>query len=144
MWRPAARPSIRTSAASPSRATCPTVVTDCSRSFAAVTGPTPHSASTGERMQELQLAVDRHHQQAVGLGHPAGHLGEELRPGDPDRDRQADPVEDVSAQPHGDLRGVPEMRLNPPTSRNASSIDSPSTKGVVSWNTSNNALLASL
>ncbi len=40
--------------------------------------------------------------------------------------------------------GVPEIRRNPPTSRNASSIDSPSTNGVVSLNTSNSALLASL
>jgi hypothetical protein len=40
--------------------------------------------------------------------------------------------------------GVPEIRRRPPTSRNASSIDSPSTKGVVSWKTSNIALLAAL
>ena len=38
--------------------------------------------------------------------------------------------------------GVPEMRRNPPTSRNASSIDSPSTTGVVCRNTSKTALLA--
>jgi hypothetical protein len=31
--------------------------------------------------------------------------------------------------------GVPEIRLSPRTSRNASSIDSPSTRGVVSSNT---------
>jgi hypothetical protein len=39
--------------------------------------------------------------------------------------------------------GVPDTRLSPPTSRNASSIDSPSTSGVVCSNTSNTALLAS-
>ena len=39
--------------------------------------------------------------------------------------------------------GVPEIRRSPRTSRNASSIDSPSTSGVVSSNTSNTALLAS-
>ena len=40
--------------------------------------------------------------------------------------------------------GVPAIRHRPPTSRNASSIDSPSTSGVTSWNTSNTALLASV
>ena len=39
--------------------------------------------------------------------------------------------------------GVPAIRRMPRTSRNASSIDSPSTSGVVSRNTSNTALLAS-
>ena len=40
--------------------------------------------------------------------------------------------------------GVPETRRSPPTSRKASSIDMPSTNGVVSSNTSKTALLASL
>ena len=39
--------------------------------------------------------------------------------------------------------GVPEIRRRPPTSRNASSIDRPSTSGVVSRKTSNIAVLAS-
>jgi hypothetical protein len=39
--------------------------------------------------------------------------------------------------------GVPRIFRNPPTSRNASSIDNPSTSGVVSSNTLNTALLAS-
>jgi hypothetical protein len=40
--------------------------------------------------------------------------------------------------------GAPRKRRNPPTSRKASSIESPSTSGVVSRNTSNTALLAAL
>jgi hypothetical protein len=40
--------------------------------------------------------------------------------------------------------GVPDIHLRPPTSRKASSIEMPSTNGVVSSNTSNSALLASL
>ena len=39
--------------------------------------------------------------------------------------------------------GEPAIRSIPRTSRNASSIDSPSTSGEVSSNTSNTALLAS-
>jgi hypothetical protein len=46
-------------------------------------------------------------------------------------------------QANGNLNGVPEIRLSPPTSRNASSIDSPSTSGVVSRKTANTAVLAS-
>ena len=41
-------------------------------------------------------------------------------------------------------RGVPEIRSSPRTSRNASSIDIPSTSGAVSSKRSNNALLASV
>ena len=70
-----------------------------------MTGPTPHSRSTGSGMEERQLAVGRHHEQPVGLGHAAGHLGEELGPGHPDRDGQADVLADVAPQPRGDLRG---------------------------------------
>ena len=39
--------------------------------------------------------------------------------------------------------GVPVIRSSPRTSRNASSIERPSTSGAVSLNTSNTALLAS-
>ena len=39
--------------------------------------------------------------------------------------------------------GVPETRRSPPTSRKASSIDTPSTSGVVSSKMANTALLAS-
>ena len=38
--------------------------------------------------------------------------------------------------------GVPDTRPSPPTSRNASSMDTPSTCGVVARNTSNTSLLA--
>ena len=40
--------------------------------------------------------------------------------------------------------GVPDTRRSPPTSRNASSIEMPSTTGVVARNTSNTARLASV
>ena len=40
--------------------------------------------------------------------------------------------------------GGPETRPRPPTSRKASSMDSPSTSGVVSSKTANTALLASV
>ena len=98
-----------------------------------------------QRVEERQLAVDGHDQQAVRLGDPARDLREELGPGHADGDRQTDPLEHVvDAGASAISVGVPEIRRKPPTSRNASSIESPSTNGVVSLNTSNIALLAVL
>ena len=56
-----------------------------------------------ERMQELELAFGRDHEQPVGLGHAAGDLREELRARDADRDAQSDAFEHLAAQPHRDL-----------------------------------------
>jgi hypothetical protein len=56
-----------------------------------------------ERMEERELLVGRHDKEAVGLRHAAGHLGEELRPRDADRDGKPDPLPDVTAQADGDL-----------------------------------------
>ena len=57
-----------------------------------------------ERVQECELMLGRHHEQPVGLGDPARHLGEELRPGHADRDRQADPLAHLASQQRGDRR----------------------------------------
>ena len=98
-----------------------------------------------ERVQERQLSTRRHDQQPVRLGDAARHLGEELRAGDTHRDRQAHPLAHLGTQPGWRSRpAMPDTRRSPPTSRKASSIDSPSTSGVVSSNTPNTALLASL
>ena len=56
-----------------------------------------------ERVEKVELAAGRHHQQPVRLGHSAGHLGEELGAGYPDRDGQADALADLAPQPRGDL-----------------------------------------
>ncbi len=94
-------------------------------------------------MQERQFAVGRDQQQPVGLGLLAGHLGQELGAGDADGDRQPDAVADLRrAAARRSRPGVPDTRRSPETSRKASSTDSGSTSGVVSWNTSNTASLA--
>ena len=54
-------------------------------------------------MEELELAVGRDEEQPVGLGDRARDLGEELRAGDADRDRQADPLEHLAPQTDRDL-----------------------------------------
>ena len=61
----------------------------------------------GEGVQEVQLAVGRHLQQPVGLGHAAGHLGQELGPGHPDADGQPDLVEDPGPQAGRDVHRGP-------------------------------------
>ena len=60
-----------------------------------------------ERMQESQLTPRRNQQQAIRFGFLAGHLGEELRPRDTDRDGQSDPIADLAAQPGRDLHRCP-------------------------------------
>ena len=115
----------RRAASRPSVATSPTVSMPRARSLFDVIGPTPQSRSIGKRMQEVQLAFGFDDEQPVGLGDTARDLGEELRAGDADGDRQADPRDHVLAQADRDLARVcPRPGPSPPTSRNASSIDS--------------------
>ncbi len=96
-----------------------------------------------QRVEEGELAVGRHDEQAVRLGHAAGHLGQELGPGHPDGDGQPDAFPDLAAQPDGDLgrraREPAQARRRRGTPRRWTA---PSTSGVVSSNTSNTALLA--
>ena len=112
MCRPAARPSIATSAGSPSAATWPTDRMPRLCSFAAVTRPTPHSRSTGSGCRN-ELAVGRHDQEPVRLRHAARDLREELRPRDADGDRKTDLVEHAPPQPHGDLAREARDPLQP-------------------------------
>jgi hypothetical protein len=56
-----------------------------------------------ERVEECQLAVRRHDEQAVRLGDGARHLGEVLGPGHPHGDGQADPLANLTPQPGRDL-----------------------------------------
>ena len=132
-WRPAARPSSATRVASARRATWPTVVIPRPCSLPAVDRPDAPQPLDRQRVQERELAVGRHHQQPVGLGHAAGHLGQELGAGHPDGDGQADLLAHRCAAAGRDrARASPDTRRSPPTSRNASSIESRSTTGAVS------------
>ena len=97
----------------------------------------------GQRMQEVEFALGLDDEQAVGFGDAARDLGEELRSRDADGDRQSDLRREPFAQPlRDDSAACRTTRCSPPTSRNASSIEMPSTSGVVSRKTSNTALLA--
>ena len=102
-WRPTPPPRMATSGPSPSAATSPTVEMPRACSFSAVAGPTPHSRSTGSGWRNVELPVGLDEEQPVGLGHAAGHLGQELGAGDPDGDGQPDVGQHLRPQPAGDL-----------------------------------------
>ena len=68
-------------------------------------GLRPHAPQALDRqgVQEAELVVGGDDQEAVGLGHAARHLGEELGACDAHRDRQADLLAHPLPQPHRDL-----------------------------------------
>ena len=143
MCRPAARPNIPTNAVSSSLATSATVVRDRSRSFRAVTTPTPHSRSTGSACRKASSPSTGTTRSPSGFATPLATFARNLvraTPtvmGIPTRSR-------TSARRRAAMSvGAPAIRRRPPTSRNASSMDSPSTSGEVSRKTSNIAALAS-
>src|SRR3954447_14404429 len=120
----------------------PTVVSDRSRSFLAVTAPTPHSRSTGSACRNASSSPTGTTSSPSGLATPLATFARNFvraRPtvtAIPTRSRTC--VRSFAAM----SLGLPEIRLRPPTSRNASSIERPSTNGVVSRKTSNMASLA--
>ena len=73
-------------------ATSPTVPDAAVRAASpAVIGPDAPQPLDRQRVEEVELAIGRHDQQAVGLAHAARHLGEELGAGHADGDRPARP-----------------------------------------------------
>ena len=78
-------------------------------------GHLPHAPEPfdGKRVQEGELTVRWHREQPVRLRHPARHLGQELRAGDPDGDRQSHPLAHLAPQLHGDLGGRSREPLEP-------------------------------
>jgi hypothetical protein len=58
-------------------------------------------------VEEGKLAARRDEQEAVGLGDGARDLGEELRAGYADGDRESDSLANCPAEPHRDLAGRP-------------------------------------
>jgi hypothetical protein len=111
-------------------------------SFAAVTLPTPHNRSTGSGCRNSSSPDGGTTSRPSGLATPLATfarnfvratptvIGSPTRSSTSFRNRSA-----IST-------GAPAILRRPPTSRNASSIEMPSTSGVVSRKTSNTALLA--
>ncbi len=106
-------------------------------------GADPPQPFDRQREQELLFPLGFDDEQPVGFADGARDLGEELGPRDSHRDRRARPprapARAIAPRP---ARACPTMRRRPPTSRNASSMESPSTSGVVSRKIANTSRLA--
>ena len=112
--RPAALPSSETSrrlaeARRPGRRSRALPVQPSPRSRAR----RPRAAPPRSGCRNASSAPGRDHEQPVGLGHAAGHLGQVLGGGHAHRDRQADPLADLTPQAHRDLRRRPRDPLHP-------------------------------
>ena len=142
-WRPAARPSSETSWFSLSRATCATVVIPCAWSLPAVTGPTPHTRSTGSGCRKASSPPAGTSSSPSGLATALATLARCFVVAIPTVIGSPTSSSTRRLSRTAISRGEPAIRRMPRTSRNASSIDSPSTSGVVSRKMSNTALLAS-
>ena len=114
----------------------------CACSFSAVFTPTPQSRRTGSGCRNASSRSGGTSSSPSGLASWLATLARNLvraMPtvmGSPTRSR-------TCARSRAAIStGVPDTRHRPDTSRKASSTDSGSTTGVVSWNTSNTASLA--
>ena len=134
-WRPAARPSSVVSAVSESSETWATVVDAGAAELTRGHAPDAPGELLHSKRVQNEVAVRRHQQEPVRLCHRACDLGQELRSRDADRDRNPTRSRTASRSRVAISSGEPESRRRPGTSRNASSIDRPSTSGVVSSNT---------
>jgi hypothetical protein len=65
--------------------------------------PDSPEALDRQGMKKGDLLLGRDHQEAVGLGDCACHLGQELGPGDTDRDGEANLFSDLITQTYSDL-----------------------------------------
>ena len=143
-WRPEARPTTRTSVASASWATSPTVRIPRAWSFAAVFGPTPHSRSTGSGWRKSSSPSGGTTSSPSGFATPLATLARNFVRATPTVIGSPTSSSTRARSRTAISSGVPAIRRSPRTSRNASSIDSPSTSGVVSRKIANTALLASV
>ena len=131
-------------AASGRWAMSPMVSTPRACSLAAVLAPMPHIRSTGSAWRKASSRPLGTTSNPSGLDTALATLARNLvraTPtliGRPTRSRTAPRRRTAISA------GVPAVRHSPLTSRNASSIEMPSTNGVVSSNTSNTALLAAV
>ena len=139
-----ARPSIATSVDSDRAASSPTVRTFQACKRFAVAGPTPHTRSTGSGCRKASSRSGGTASSPSGLATPLATFARNFVratptvTGSPTRSRTA-------ARSRAAIStGVPAIRSIPRTSRNASSIESPSTTGEASSKTANIARLASV
>ncbi|CNG75576.1 Uncharacterised protein [Mycobacterium tuberculosis] len=122
-------------------ATSPTVVAPNLASFAAVAGPTPHSRRTGSGRRNSASPSGGTTSSPSGLATPLATLARNLVRATPTVIGR--PTSSAISRRSRTATSAGSRR-DPCRSRNASSIDSPSTSGVVARKTANTALLAAL
>ena len=93
----------RRASASPSRATSPTVVIPLPWSLSAVTGPTPHSRSTGSGWRKASSPSGGTTSRPSGLATPLATLARNFVRATPTVIGRPDPLEHVAPQPRRDL-----------------------------------------
>jgi hypothetical protein len=78
-------------------------------------GDRPHAPEPldRKRVQKVELPIRRHEEQAIRLRDGARHLGEELRPRDPDGDREPDPLAHLVTETASDLDRRADASLHP-------------------------------
>ncbi len=111
-------------------------------SFAAVAGPTPQSASTGNGCRNAVSPSAGTTSSPSGLAARLATLARCFVRATPTLSGRPTSSRTRARRRSAIWTGVPAIRSRPRTSRNASSSDSPSTTGDVSRNTANTSLLA--
>ena len=143
-WRPAAGPRRDTRAGSPSAATSATVRTPRLRSFAAVTSPTPHSSSTDSGCRNASSPPSGTTRRPSGLATRLATLARNFVRATPTVIGSPTRVATSLRSRRPMSTGGPAILRRPLTSRKASSMEIPSTSGVVSRKTSKTARLAAV
>jgi hypothetical protein len=133
---------MATSVSSPRAATSATVAIPRDRSLADVTGPTPQRRSTGSGCRNASSRSGGTTRSPSGLATALATLARNFVRATPTVMGSPTSWRTVRRRRAAISAGVPARRRRPPTSRNASSTDSPSTSGVVCSKTANTALLA--
>ena len=126
--RPEAEPSIATSEASASSATWPTFVIPRPRSLRAVTCPTPQSRSTGSGWRNASSPSGGTTSRPSGFATPLATFARNFVLATPTVIGRPTCSRTACFSFTAISAGLPAIRSIPRTSRNASSIDSPSTK----------------
>ncbi|GAA3544452.1 hypothetical protein GCM10022222_30180 [Amycolatopsis ultiminotia] len=114
------------------------------RSFADVTLPTPHNRSTGNGCRNSSSRSGGTTSSPSGFATPLATFARNFVRATPTVIGNPTCASTSARSRVAISDGRPAIRRRPPTSRNASSMDTPSTTGVVRRNTSNTALLAAL
>ena len=140
--RPDPRPSIPTSTVSAISATSPTVVIPRACSLSAVLTPTPHSFSTGSGCRNASSSSGSTTSSPSGFATPEATLARNFVRATPTVIGSPTSARTRARSRAAISAGAPAIRRMPRTSRNASSIDMPSTCGDVSSKIANTSLLA--